>query len=152
MVATTAVAAAESASGSIDYASKAGTVAVSVKHAYLVKGPDAASGKSIRRIVLSVVDVAGKINACGNMMCSDGGIGEGMTVDLDAGPRLNYWIVANGQRIQYSGTAVPASLKLSTDSMQRVAGSLIIDDRSAGGPAIKVEFDATLVKEFSKAM
>lgn len=80
---------AESASGVIDYASKAGTVAVAVQHAYLVTGPDAASGKTIRRIVLSVSDAAAKINACGNMMCSDGGIGEGMTVDLDAGPRLN---------------------------------------------------------------
>ena len=30
-----------------------------------------------------------------------------MTVDFDAGPRLNYWVVANGQKIQYSGTAKP---------------------------------------------
>jgi hypothetical protein len=143
---------AESASGAINYASKAGRVAVVVKHAYLVKGPDAATGKRIRRIVLSAADAAAKMDACDNMMCSDGGIGEGMTVDLDAGPRLNYWIVANGQRIQYSGTAVPTSLAFSVDTAQRVAGTLTIDDRAAGGPQIRIEFDATLVKEFSKPM
>jgi hypothetical protein len=145
-------ASAESAGGAIDYASKVGTVTVAVKHAYLVEGPDVASGKNIRRIVLSVADVASKINACGNMMCSDGDLAEGMTVDIGAGPRLNYWIVANGQRIQYSGTAVPASIKLTVDTAQRVAGTLVIDDRAAGGPSIRVDFDAPLLKQFGKAM
>ena len=33
-------------------------------------------------------------------MCSDGGIEEGMTIDLDAGERVNYWFVANGQLVR----------------------------------------------------
>jgi hypothetical protein len=88
--------------------------------------------------------------ACNNMMCSDGGIGEGMTIDLDAGRRLNYWVVGNGQRVQYSGTAEPATLVLTVDTPQRVAGTFTVDDRAAGGPQVRVEFDASLVKEVTK--
>jgi hypothetical protein len=36
---------------------------------------------------------------CENMMCSDGGIEEGMTIDLDTGERVNCWFVANGQLV-----------------------------------------------------
>jgi hypothetical protein len=68
----------------------------------------------------------------------------------DAGPRLNYWFVANDQLVQYSGTATPDTLKLATDTPQRVAGKLTIDDSKAGGAKASVEFDATLLKEFSK--
>ena len=31
--------------------------------------------------------------------------GEGMTLDLDSGSRLNYWFVGKNQLVQYSGTA-----------------------------------------------
>jgi hypothetical protein len=55
--------------------------------------------------------------------------------------------VANGQAIQYSGTADPASLKLTTDTPQRVAGKWDLDASGAGGPVIRVEFDATAIKE-----
>jgi hypothetical protein len=148
---TSAAAFADAASGTITYQTKsAGVMTVAVKHAYLMKGPDFAAGKAIRRVVLSVADAAPSLNACDNMMCSDGGIGEGMTLDLDAGRRLNYWIVGNAQRVQYSGTADSSSLILTADTPQRVAGKLAIDDRAAGGPQIQVEFDATLVKEVTK--
>jgi hypothetical protein len=141
----------DAASGSITYQTKAaGLLTIAVKHAYLMKGPDFAAGKVIRRVVLSVADASPKLMACNNMMCSDGGIGEGMTIDLDAGRRLNYWVVGNGQRVQYSGTAEPATLVLTVDTPQRVAGKFSIDDRAAGGPQVQVEFDASLVKEVTK--
>ena len=138
------------AKGTITYKGKAGPIVVTVKHAYLVKGPDVVSGKTIRRVVLSVADVAAKLAACGTMMCSDGDITEGMTIDFDAGPRLNFWFVGNNQLVQYSGTAEPASLKLTADTPQRLAGKWDFDGSAAGGPRVQIEFDAPLVKEVTK--
>jgi hypothetical protein len=142
---------AEGVSGTIAYASKAGPVVVAPQHAYLIAGPDEVSGKPIRRVVLSVADVGSKIRACEAMGCADGGIGEGITIDLDAGSRLNYWFVANGQRVQYSGSAEPASLALTVNTPQRIAGRWDLDARAAGGPRIEVEFDAPLAKELERA-
>jgi hypothetical protein len=138
---------AQVAKGTITYQSKSGPVTVAVKHAFVFKGPDVVTGKMIRRIVLSTVDVGPKLRACANMMCSDGDIQEGMTVDLDAGARLNYWFVANGQKVQYSGVANPSTLKLTTDTPQKVAGRWDLDMQKAGGPVVHVEFDAPIVKE-----
>lgn len=137
--------------GTITLQSKGGAVIVTIRHAYLVKGPDPVTGKPIRRIVLSSADISGALKACTNMTCSDGGIGEGMTIDLDAGPRINYWAVGNDQRIQHSATAAPDSLKLTSDTPQRVAGQWNFDASAAGGPIVKVEFDAALVKELKTA-
>ena len=147
-----AAAAAESANGTVTYQSKSGPIVVNVKHAYLVKGPDVVSGKTIRRVVISVADVAEAIRKCERMMCSDGGIGEGMTVDLDAGPMLNYWFVANDQRVQFSGVAKPDSLKLTADAADHVAGKWDLDAHTGGGPVIHIEFDAPLVKEIKGKM
>ena len=141
---------ADGATGTISYQSKAGPIAVNVKNVYFVKGPDAVSGKIIRHLVFSSADLGAKIKACPKMSCTDGDLNEGMTVDLDVGPRLNYWVVGNGQRIQYSGTAKPETLKLATDTPQRIAGKLTIDDSGAGGAKASVDFDATLLKEFAK--
>jgi hypothetical protein len=138
------------AKGTITYKSKAGAIVVTIRHAYLVKGPDVVSGKTIRRVVLSVADVSAKLSACGTMLCSDGDITEGMTIDFDAGPRLNYWFVGNNQLVQYSGTAEPASLKLTADTPQRLAGTWDFDESAAGGPRVQVDFDAPLVKEVTK--
>ncbi|MDQ2961954.1 MAG: hypothetical protein M3R31_02170 [Pseudomonadota bacterium] len=151
LAAASGVAVAEDASGTASYQAKSGPVVVTVKHAYLVKGPDEVTGKIVRRLVFSTADVASKIRSCGAMSCADGGIGEGMTVDLDAGPRLNYWFVANDQRVQHSGTADPASLKLTTDTPQRLAGKWDLDARAAGGPRVQLEFDAALLKEMKQA-
>jgi hypothetical protein len=143
-------AAADSAKGTASYQGKSGPIVVTVKHVYLVKGPDAMTGKIIRRLVLSSEDVSAKLRGCATMMCSDGDIGEGMTLDLDSGSRLNYWFVGNNQLVQYSGTADPATLKLTADTPQRVAGKWELDARAAGGPKVDVEFDATLIKELAK--
>jgi hypothetical protein len=138
------------AKGTITYKGKSGPIVVAIKHAYMVKGPDFVSGKIIRRVVLSVADVSSKLSACATMMCSDGDITEGMTIDFDAGPRLNFWFVGNNQLVQYSGTAEPASLKLTTDTPQRLAGKWDFDGSAAGGPKVQIEFDAPMVKEITK--
>jgi hypothetical protein len=140
---------ADSASGSVNYQSKAGPVVVNVTNVYLVKGPDAMSGKPIRKLIFSAKDMNAKVNSCATMSCPDGDLDTGMTVDLD-GPRLNYWVVGSGQRIQYSGNAKPDALTLTTNTPQRLAGKLVIDDSAAGGAKVNVTFDATLQKEYAK--
>ena len=142
---------ADGVSGSIAYAAKSGPIVVTPKYAYLVAGPDEVSGKPMRRVVLAAADVAPKIRACEAMSCSDGGLREGMTIDFDAGPRLNYWLVGNDQRVQYSGTAEPTSLRLVANTPQRLAGKWDLDARAAGGPQIQIEFDAALLKTMKQA-
>ena len=151
LLAPAALAAPGVASGTIDYRGKFGAVAVAPKFAYLVRGPDAVTGKTVRRIVLSPTNLAPVIRACATMICGDGDMDEGLTIDLDLGARLNYWLVASGQRVQYSGTAETSSLKLTTDTEQRVAGRWNLDARPAGGPQVQIEFDAALLKVFTKA-
>lgn len=125
---------------------------VTLKFAYLVKGPDAVEpNKIIRKLILSATDLGAKIQACTTMNCADSDLGEGMTIEFDAGPRLNYWMVRNGQRIQYSGTARPAVFTAKTDDATHLAGKFSFDDAGAGGPKLDVEFDATLLKEFKAA-
>jgi hypothetical protein len=141
-------ASAEPANGTLSY--KGTTLAV--KHAFLVKGPDAVDPKTlVRRLVFSTTDLTAKIRACQTMGCVDGQVIEGMTLDLDAGPRLNYWTALKGGLLQYSGTAQPSSLANTSVETGRVTGRLTIDDTSAGGPKIDVEFDAKLLKEFKEA-
>ena len=146
-----AAATADPASGTINYQSKAGPVAINVANVYLVKGPDAVSGKTIRQLIFNSADVGTKLQACASMMCAGGNVMEGMTVDFDVGPRLNYWVVGNGQKIQYSGTAKPdETLKLTADTAERLAGTLTINDGAMGGANVNVKFDATAVKQFNK--
>ena len=146
-----ATASADAASGTINYQSKAGPLAINAANVYLVKGPDAVSGKTIRQLIFTSADIGAKLQACATMSCASGSVTEGMTVDFDAGPRLNYWVVGNGQKIQYSGTARPdATLKLTADTAQRLAGTLAIDDSAAGGAKVNVKFDAPVAKQYTK--
>ena len=132
-VACHAVAAGGTAKGTLTYKSKSGVITMTPKFAYLVKGPDA------------------KIEACTTMSCTDSGLGSGLTVDLDVGPRLNYWVVLNDQRVQYSGTEQPAALFLTTNTPARLAGKLVFDGAATGGPQVDIEFDVPLTKELTKA-
>jgi len=142
---------ADSVSGTINYRSKAGAVVVNVANVYLIKGPDAVSGKTIRELIFTSADIGAKLQACASMTCASGHVTEGMTVDFDAGPRLNYWVVGNGQMIQYSGTAKPGeTLKVAADTAQRLAGTLTIDHAAVGGAKVNVKFDATVIKQFNK--
>ena len=96
-------------------------------------------------------DIGAKLQSCATISCVSGNLMDGMTVDFDAGPRLNYWVVANGQKIQYSGTAKPdAAVKLTADTAERLAGTLTIDYSKAGGAKVDVTFDAKTLKQFAK--
>ena len=125
---------------------------VALKYAYLVKGPDAVDpSMKIRRLILSQIDLGAKLEACKTMSCTDGSVTEGMTVDLDAGPRLNYWMAIRDQMVQHSDTAKPEVLKATADTPERLAGKLTLDGTASGGPKVDVEFDAPLVKQFDAA-
>ena len=120
-----------------------------LRYAWLVRGPDAVDPKrTIRRLVLSSVDIGQKLSACERMSCIDGSVTEGMTVDFDAGPRLNYWVALDGQKTQYSGTAPIEAFRGQSNDHGRLAGRIGIDDEAAGGPKVSAEFDAKLLKEF----
>ena len=72
---------------------------------------------------------------------------DGLSINFDSGPRLNYWMVLNDQKVQYSGTLKPEVLMTTASDAKHIAGKLSFDDAAAGGPRVDVEFDATLVKE-----
>lgn len=148
LLGSAASATAGTAKGTVSYKSDK----AAVQHAYLVKGPDAVDEKKIiRRLILVPKDLEATIKACQAMSCSDGEVGEGMTIDLDGGPRVNYWVVLKDQRLQFSGTADPATFKTKTDEPGRIAGTFVVDATASGGPKIDVEFDAALLKEFQIA-
>ena len=142
---------ADSAKGTATYAAKSGPVTVTVKHVYLIKGPDDMSGKMGRQLVFAASDMADVIKKCETMSCVSGKLESGLTGDLDIMPPVAFWMVANGQRVQVSGTAKRESLTLTTDTAQKVAGTWNYDGSTSGMPKIDVEFDVTLLKEFTRA-
>lgn len=145
-VASPVAAADGEAKGTLSYKGKT----LTLRHVYFVKGPDQVDAtKIIRRIILTGTDVEAKLRACRTMSCVSGEILEGIEIDLDAGPRLHYWLVLNNQLVQYSGTARPAVLKIAGQDPKRLAGTLAIDDTAAGGGKVDAEFAATLLKEFT---
>ena len=146
VVALAAPASAEPAKGTVTQGSRS----AAIQHAWLVVGPDAVDPKmTIRRIVFSATDIGAKLKACAKMSCTTFGVEEGMTVDLDAGPRLHVWVALNGQRVQHSTTEVPSALAATANDAKRVAGRLRMDKTASGGPKVDVEFDAPLAKAFT---
>ena len=145
MPAHVAFAAGSDASGALAY--KGGTV--TFKYAWLVKGPyERDSTKTVRRLILSSKDIGAEIQACKTMSCADGKVTEGMTMDFDVSPRLDYWIALNGQKVQYSGAAMPDAFAARANDPAHLAGKLAIDDVAAGGPKVDAEFDVTVFKTF----
>jgi hypothetical protein len=140
---SSALAATGDAKGTLTYKTRT----TNLKYAYLVKGPDMVSKQTIRRLILSASDLGAKIAACKTMSCTDSDLMEGLSINFDSGPRLNYWMVQNGQKVQYSGTLKPEVLKTTASDAKRMAGTLAFDDAGAGGPKVDVEFDAAMVKE-----
>jgi hypothetical protein len=140
-----AVAAGNDATGTLVYKTRSATL----KYAWLVKGPYLQDpSKTVRRLILSAQDISAALQACKTISCADGRVTEGMTVDFDVSPRLNYWIALNGQKVQYSGTVTPDAFAARANDAGHLAGKLSIDDMAAGGPKIDVEFNVTLFKEF----
>jgi hypothetical protein len=129
-----------------------GTVAykgrtLDVKYAYLVTTKDAMSGAPMRRLVLAPKDIGSKIASCSKMSCVDGDLDDGIEFDFVDGPRLNYWLVMNGQKVQYSGTEPKESLASTANDAKKIAGTLKFDKTAAGGPKVDVTFDAAFVKD-----
>ena len=144
----TAAHAGDAANGSLNYKGRS----AAFKYAWLVTGPsDFEAGKTIRRVILSTTDIGATLRACKTFSCTDGAVMEGMTVDFTGGPRLNYWTVMNGQKVQYSGTAKPDAFAARANDPAHLAGRLAIDDTAAGGPKLDAEFDVTVLKEFTVA-
>lgn len=138
----------DTGSGSIDYKGRSATI----KYAWLVTGPsDMEPGKQVRRLILSATDIGGKLQACRTFSCTDGEVTEGMTVEFTGGPRLNYWVALNGQKVQYSGTARPETFSAKANDATHLAGQLTIDDAAAGGPKVNATFDVTAAKDFKVA-
>jgi hypothetical protein len=105
----------------------------------------------VRRLALSAKDLGAKMRACQTMSCTDGEVTEGLVVDTDGGPRLNYWMAIGGQKVQHSGTQRPAALRTSADEPERLTGKLGFADTASSGPKVDVEFDAPLVRELKAA-
>ncbi len=120
---------------------------IPMKYAYYVIGPDDVGRKTIRRVILSSTDIGSKIAACKSMSCTEGEVREGMSVDLVPGGRIEYWIALSGQFVQYSGTEPAASLQITANEAERLAGHLKFDSTGAGGPRLDIEFDAPLTKD-----
>jgi hypothetical protein len=142
MAALPAVAAGTDVTGTFVFKGKTTTL----KHAYLVTGPDAVSKQPIRRLILSATDLGGKIAACKTMSCTDSGLDDGLSINLEGGSRFNYWMVQNDQRIQYSGTEPMTSFTVKADDPKRLSGSMRFDKTGAGGPKVDATFDAALAK------
>lgn len=141
----------ENCQGKLFY--KAGKKAfdIDLKYAHFITGPDTFDPKKkIRRLIFTANPLDEKIKSCKVFNCVDQYI-EGIQVDLDAAPRLLYWVSVNGQLVQYSGTSVNETLSLSKDSQERLAGTLKFDDSAAGGPVVEVTFDAAMMKNFDQA-
>lgn len=142
------VAAADTADGALAYKGRN----AALKYAWLVSGPsDMEPGKTVRRVILSATDISAKLQACKTFSCTDGEVTEGATLDFTGGPRINYWIAMNGQKVQYSGTARPEVFAAQADDPAHLAGKLAIDDTSAGGPRLDARFDVTRLKQFEVA-
>ena len=145
LAANIAIAAGSEASGTLAYKGRNATF----KYAWLVKGPyDRDPTKTVRHLILSANDIGVAIQACKTISGADGKLTEGMTVDFDVSPRLDYWIALNGQKVQYSGAAMPNAFSARANDPGHLAGKLAIDDVAAGGPKVDAEFDLAVFKTF----
>jgi hypothetical protein len=137
--------------GKLVYKTGSKSFDMNIKSAFLIAGPDGFdSGKKIRRLIFTTGALDDKIKSCNAMNCVDQYM-EGLQVDLDAAPRLLYWISLNNQLVQYSGTAQNEFLTLTTDSPEHLAGTLKFDQSASGGPVVDITFDAKLSRTFAKA-
>jgi hypothetical protein len=149
---TVSLAAAGSVSGTVVFNSKSKPLTITPKFVAYVTGPDDFDAKkTVRRLIFSTVDLSKDIQACASLDCSDDKLMEGFEVDIVDGPRMNIWFVGNGQLVQHSDTAEPATLKKTADTPEHLAGSIAIDNLAAGGVKAALTFDAPRLKAFTKA-
>lgn len=141
----------DTGNGKLIYKTGSKAFDVAIQSAYFIAGPDAFDdSKKIRRLLFTTRPIDDKIKSCAAMNCVDQYM-EGIQVDLDAAPRLLYWLSLNNQLVQYSGTAQNEFLTLTTDRPDQLAGTLTFDQSASGGAKVNVAFDAKLAKTFTKA-
>lgn len=144
---SSATAAGGTANGTIKLKDKT----VDIKYAYMVKAPDNFEPeKTVSTVILTPTDISDKIEACDSASCATA-LTEGMTIgreDFGSTTRVVYWVVADDGMKQFSGNESLSSLELSADTDEKMAGKFSVDTSAIDGPAIKVEFDAPITKEF----
>jgi hypothetical protein len=139
------------AKGSMTYTGKGKPITTNFTHAFLIKGPDVADQRRIlRRVLLTTSDIGEKLKVCETMACVDDAFTEGLQVDWDAGPRLNYWLQLADHLVQFSGTLEPQAFTSKESTSKRIAGRLSFDGTPASGPKVDVEFDAPIVKDITR--
>ncbi len=122
-----------------------------LKYVFLVKGPYIRDPSvTVRKLIFSAKNIGDELQACTNMRCTSFLVSEGMTVDFDVSPRLDYWLAVNNQRVQYSGAAMPEAFNARVNDSKHLGGKLVIDDVAADGPKVDVEFNASMFKEFTQ--
>lgn len=142
------VAAADSVKGSIIYKGKTGEHRATIAHVFYVTGPDSFDPKKTGRLLIfSAQDLGEKIRACATMSCADRLLTEGFTIGFDTAPFLQFWATLANGKVQTSGPADVKAFTRTTDTPDRVAGTIRFN---SFGAAVDVEFDATRVKAFSK--
>ncbi len=141
----------EPSKGKMTYKTGSKSFETDLKFVHFVTGPDAFDDKKkIRRLIFTATSLDDKIKSCNAMNCVDQYI-EGLQVDLDAAPRLLYWLSLNKQLVQYSGTVQNEELTLTTDTPDQLSGTLRFDQSGSGGAKVEVTFDAKRLKTFAKA-
>src|SRR3990167_8001884 len=82
---------------------------VDLKHAYLVKGPDAFdSSKTVSTVIITPNDISKEITECKSASCASG-ITEGMTVgkeDFGSTTRVVYWVDRKSTQLQSQSNLV----------------------------------------------
>ncbi len=139
--------AADTASGTLKMTSEGKPVRIDIKHVHYITGPDSfAPALTTRRLIFTTEDTRPAINACETARCAMYSIGNGMTFELEAdSPAARWWVQV--RPTQQSGMGNASIVSLSTDTPERVAGTLTIDSL---GVNAKITFDAGLVRAFEE--
>jgi hypothetical protein len=140
--------AADSVKGSIVYKGKTAEHRATIAHVYLVKGPDTIEPKKIGRVLIfSAQDLGEKVRACTTLSCAEQLVTEGFTIGFDTAPFLKFWMALEKGKVQTSGPANTKAFTPTADTPERLAGTLRFD---SFGARVDVEFDAALLKTFTK--
>lgn len=138
---------ADSAKGTVVYKGKTAEHRATIGHVYLVKGPDAIEKKVGRVLIFSALDIGEKVRACATLSCAEQLLTEGFTIGFDTAPFLKFWMTLEKGKVQTSGPANVKSFASTTDTPERLAGTLRFD---SFGAKVDVQFDAALLKTFAK--
>ena len=128
---------------------KAGDMFQNIRSGEVFKVRSMDSSIIIREVILSQTDLSADIQACATLSCATNNLNDGLTLDFDGGPRINYWLVINNQMIQYSGNKPDSVLNATHNTADQIAGTLTIDDTGFGGPKVDAVFDVKLAKAYT---